>query len=155
MRRVDPRPRVEDETFTVTLRSGHTFSFNISYALREIIADRAPTAIVSVDAFIGGAAHINKKHMQGTRVRREDPVLLGTLPAPFNIIALDGHHRALWRKNMGQHTMVAHLLTEEETYACCYTRSQILAVKRIVRDYESILRNVHELGANVSVIRQP
>lgn len=155
MRRTDQRPRVEDETFVVSLSSGFTFAFNVSYALREIIKDRAPSAIVSVDTFLGEAARVSKKHMKSTRVRREDPVILGTLPAPFNIFPMDGHHRAAWRKNMGQTTMVAHLLTEEETYACCYTRSQILAVKRIVRDYESILRNVHELGANVSVIRQP
>lgn len=154
MRSVDQRPRVGDETFTVTLGSGHTFGFNVTYAVREIIRDRPPTVTVPVDAFLCTVARINKKHLKTRRVRRDDPVILGTLPAPFNIFALDGHHRALWRKNMGHTLMVAHLLTEKETYECCFTRSQIKAVKKIIKMCEWLHEDVRELGANVTVIRQ-
>ena len=143
-----PRPRVGEELFRFC-----DLAFNITYALESVIGVRRARHLVKASSLLDGA-RIREAHMSSERVKRRDPVIIATLPAPFFHVCIDGHHRAEYAHREGREWLPAWVLDEEETRACCFTRAALLRLKREADHERGKAYIARALGAAVPVFRR-
>ena len=121
--RKEPYPTNGDETFELL-----TLAFNVTYAIQQIIKDRQPNHVVSAKKLDCGLIRINEEHAKAVDI--SVPVIIAQLGPGLGHICIDGNHRAHKAVLDGKEMLDAHVLSEDETLECCYTRANLRRAKR-------------------------